>query len=379
MSRIVVLLLLFSVTCHVALAVYYETGGEVPNGGFEKCPSPSDLDGTKLTSPNGIPDWETTGCVEYIKSGATQDHMLLIVPAGMYAVRLGNDAAIKQKLTLTPGMFYSLTFSAARTCGQQEKLKVSVSPCTEAGGSGVLPIQTVYSSNGWDSYSWGFVAEADQVEISIHNPGDDKEDAACGPLIDSVALVALPPIKRTAGNLLRNGNFETGPYISPNTSWGVLVPSNIEDAHCPLIGWSVISLKAVKYIDYAHYFVPVGNRAVQLMAGRESIIVQIVRTMPNKVYDLTFAVGDACNSCEGSMVVEAFAGKESFKVPYESSGKGGFKRAKLRFTASSMMTRVKFLSSYYHMKSDHSGSLCGPVVDDVKLVLVNAPPQHKHA
>lgn len=125
--------------------------------------------------------------------------MLLIVPAGMYAVRLGNDAAIKQKLTLTPGMFYSLTFSAARTCGQQEKLKVSVSPSTEAGGSGVLPIQTVYSSNGWDSYSWGFVAEADQVEISIHNPGEDKEDAACGPLIDSVALVALPPIKRTAG------------------------------------------------------------------------------------------------------------------------------------------------------------------------------------
>ncbi|KAE9453520.1 hypothetical protein C3L33_14603, partial [Rhododendron williamsianum] len=342
MSRIAVLLLLFSVTCHVALAVHYESG-----------------DGTKLTSPNGIPDWETTGTVEYIKSGATQDHMLLIVPAGKYAVRLGNDAAIKQKLTLTPGMFYSLTFSAARTCGQQEKLKVSVSPSTEAGGSGVLPIQTVYSSNGWDSYSWGFVAEADQVEISIHNPGEDKEDAACGPLIDTVALVALPPIKRTA------------------------VPSNIEDSHCPLIGWSVISLKAVKYIDDAHYFVPVGNRAVQLMAGRESIIVQIVRTVPGKVYDLTFAVGDASNSCEGSMEVEAFAGKESFKVPYESSGKGGFKRAKLRFTASLIMTRVKFLSSYYHMKSDHSGSLCGPVVDDVKLVVVNAPPkrvaQHKHA
>lgn len=182
---------------------------------------------------------------------------------------------------------------------------------------------------------------------------------------------------------MRNGNFEIGPHISPNTSWGVLVPSNIEDSHCPLIGWSVISLKAVKYIDYAHYFVPEGNRAVQLMAGRESIIVQIVRTVPGKVYDLTFAVGDASNSCEGSMEVEAFAGKESFKVPYESSGKGGFKRAKLRFTASLIMTRVKFLSSYYHMKSDHSGSLCGPVVDDVKLVVVNAPPkrvaQHKHA
>lgn len=80
---------------------------------------------------------------------------------------------------------------------------MSVSPSTEAPGSGFLPIQTVYSSNGWDSYSWGFVAEAEVVEISIANPFDDKEDASCGPVIDSVALVALPPMTApTAGALI---------------------------------------------------------------------------------------------------------------------------------------------------------------------------------
>ncbi|XP_058192266.1 protein DUF642 L-GALACTONO-1,4-LACTONE-RESPONSIVE GENE 1-like [Rhododendron vialii] len=145
-------------------------------------------------------------------------------------------------------------------------------------------------------------------------------------------------------NLLRNGNFETGPYISPNTSWGVLVPSNIEDAHCPLIGWSVISLKAVKYIDYAHYFMPVGNRAVQLMAGRESIIVQT----PDR----------------------------------QDHARQGLRPDLLRLGMLAIPAR-SLSSSYYHMKSNHSGPLCGPVVDDVKLVVVNAPPkriaQHKHA
>ncbi|KAH7856516.1 hypothetical protein Vadar_002383 [Vaccinium darrowii] len=382
MLKMKVLLLLFSVTCHVALATY-TNGGLVPNGNFEEPPTPSCLDGTKLTCPDAIPHWKTSGTVEYIKSGQKQGDMLLVVPEGSYAVRLGNDDTIKQTITdLTPGMTYSITFSAARTCAQQEKVKVAVSPNSEASDSGEFPIQTMYSSNGWDMYSWAFVAESSEVDISILNPVVDKEDGACGPLIDAIALKALPPVRRTEGNLIRNGNFESGPYIMPNASSGVLVPSNLQDDHCPLIGWMVTSLKAVKYVDFDHFFVPVGNRAVELIAGRESIIAQMVRTTPGRVYDLTFAVGDASNSCEGTMVVEAFAGKESFKVPYESSGNGGFKRAKLRFTATSPLTRVRFLSSYYAMKSDHSGSLCGPVVDDVKLVAVNTPmhkPQHKHA
>lgn len=169
---------------------------------------------------------------------------------------------------------------------------------------------------------------------------------------------------------MKNGNFEEGPYIFPNTSWGVLIPPNIEDDHSPLPGWMIESLKAVKYIDSDHFRVPEGKRAVELVAGRESALAQVVKTLPGKIYDLTFSLGDAKNSCEGSMMVEAAAGKEIFQVPYESKGVGGFKHAKLRFKAISTRTRVRFLSSYYHMKSDNSGSLCGPMIDDVRLVSV---------
>lgn len=172
---------------------------------------------------------------------------------------------------------------------------------------------------------------------------------------------------------MKNGDFEEGPYIFPNTSEGVLIPPNIEDDHSPLPAWIIESLKAVRYINVPYYSVPSGKRAVELVAGKESAIAQVARTFPGRVYALTFAVGDASNSCEGSMVVEAFAGRDTVKVPYESKGKGGFKRAVLRFTAVSNTTRIMFLSTFYHTKSSDFSSLCGPVVDDVVLLSVRKP------
>ncbi|KAK1582553.1 hypothetical protein Q3G72_016197 [Acer saccharum] len=84
----------------------------------------------------------------------------------------------------------------------------------------------------------------------------------------------------------------------------------------------VESLKAVKYIDSDHFSVPQDKRAVELIAGKESAIAQIARTTPGKAYALSFAVGDSNNACQGSLVVEAFASKDTIKVPYQSKGKG---------------------------------------------------------
>ncbi|XAR70943.1 hypothetical protein NMG60_11027991 [Bertholletia excelsa] len=335
---------LLCATCHVALSF---TDGLLPNGNFERGPNPADMKGTVVLRHNAIPEWEISGFVEYIKAGQKQGDMLLVVPEGAFAVRLGNEASVKQRVKVTKGMYYSLTFSAARTCAQEERLNVSVAP-----DFGVLPMQTMYSSNGWDSYAWAFQAEYDVAEIIIHNPGVE-EDPACGPLIDSVAMRALYPPRPTSKNILKNGDFEEGPYIFPNTSWG--------------------SLKAVKYIDSAHFSVPQGQRAVELVAGKESAIAQVARTVPGLTYDLFFVVGDANNACEGSMVVEAFAGKDTLKVPYQSKGKGGYKRAVLRFAAVSTRTRIMFYSTFYTMRSDDFSSLCGPVVDDVKLLSVRKP------
>ncbi|PNY14315.1 hypothetical protein L195_g010994 [Trifolium pratense] len=293
--------------------------------------------------------------------------MLLVVPEGAYAVRLGNEASIKQRIKVIKGMYYSVTFMVARTCAQEERINISIAP-----DFGVIPIQTLYTSSGWDPIAYGFKAEYDVVEMVIHNPGVE-EDPACGPLIDSVALRTLYPPRLTKNNILKNGGFEEGPYIIPNSSYGVIIPPNIEDDHSPLPGWMVESLKAVKYLDSDHFSVPEGTRAIELVAGKESAIAQVARTIPGKTYALSFSVGDASNSCEGSMIVEAFAGKNTIKVPYQSKGKGGFKRAVLKFVAVGIRTRVMFLSTFYSMRSDDLSSLCGPVIDDVKLLSVRKP------
>ncbi|XP_022724406.1 uncharacterized protein LOC111281081 [Durio zibethinus] len=367
MQRIAVFLLLLCATSQIASSL---TDGLLPNGNFEYGPKPSELKGTKVMSPKAIPNWETSGYVEYIKSGQKQGDMVLIVPEGNYAVRLGNEAMIKQKINVTKGMLYSLTFSVARTCAQEERLNVSISPNYEKNDYGLVPIQTIYSCNGWDSYAWAFQADESVVEISIHNPVVE-DDGACGPLIDTVASKTLIPPKRTGANLLKNGNFEEGPYIFTNpTSEGVIIPPHIEDDHSPLPGWIIDSLKAVKYIDSEHFCVPEGKRAIELIAGKESSLAQIVKTTIGRSYVLSFAIGDANNKCEGPMVVEAFADKYTVKASYESKGVGGFKRAILPFKAESTRTRIMFYSTFYAMKSDNTGSLCGPVVDDVKLLSV---------
>ncbi|KAJ9702507.1 hypothetical protein PVL29_004309 [Vitis rotundifolia] len=244
MRAVAFLLLLLCATCHIALSF---TDGLLPNGNFELGPKPSDMKGTEVIGRHAIPEWEISGFIEYIKAGQKQGDMLLVVPEGAFAVRLGNEASIKQRVKVIKGMYYSITFSAARTCAQEERLNISVAP-----DSGVLPMQTLYSSNGWDSYAWAFQADFDVIEIVIHNPGVE-EDPACGPLIDSVAFRALYPPRPSSKNLLKNGGFEEGPYVFPNTSWGVLIPPNIEDDHSPLPGWMVESLKAVKYIDSDHF------------------------------------------------------------------------------------------------------------------------------
>ncbi|XP_026441847.1 uncharacterized protein LOC113341020 [Papaver somniferum] len=359
MSDVKILALLLCATCTIALAF---TDGLLPNGNFEYGPKASQMKGKMVIGHDAIPEWKTSGFVEYIKSGQKQDDMVLVVPEGDFAVRLGNEASIRQKVKVTKGMRYSITLSTVRTCAQEERVNISVAP-----DFGVIPIQTVYSSNGWDSHAWAFRARFSEVEILIHNPGV-QEDAACGPLIDSVAMRPLYPPKATNKNLMKNGDFEEGPYIFPKTSYGVLIPPFIEDDHTPLPGWKVESLKAVRYIDSKHFAVPRGKRGIELLAGRESAITQIVRTIPGKMYVLSFTVGDARNACEGSMVVEAFADDDSVKVEYESKGKGGFKRAHLRFDGVATRTRIMFYSSFYTMRSD--ATLCGPVIDDVKLISI---------
>nr|GLL34532.1 uncharacterized protein LOC109156173 [Ipomoea trifida] len=335
--------------------------GFLPNGNFEEGPKPSDIKKTVLQGKNALPRWETSGLVEYISGGPQPGGMFFPVAHGVHAVRLGNEAAISQTIPVKKGAIYALTFAASRTCAQEEVLRVSVPPL-----SGDIPLQTLYSSNGGDVVSFAFRAASEAAKVTFHNPGK-QEDPTCGPLIDAVAIKQLLPVLPTRENLVRNNGFEEGPHRLRNASNGVLLPPKQQDMVSPLPGWLIESLKAVKYIDAAHFNIPFGRAAVELVAGRESAIAQIIRTVPNKVYTLAFTVGDAKNGCHGDMMVEAFAGKSAFKVPFRSVGKGHSKSVSFKFTAISIRTRLTFFSSFYHTRINDYGTLCGPVLDEVKV------------
>ncbi|KAK1313497.1 hypothetical protein QJS10_CPA06g01536 [Acorus calamus] len=333
------------------------------NANFEDPPNPSHLNKTVILGSHSLPGWAIQGHVEYISGGPQPGGMFFPVAHGVHAVRLGNEATISQSIRVKPGAFYALTFGASRTCAQDEVLRVTVPPA-----SGDLPLQTLYNSYGGDTYAWGFRAAASGVaRVIFHNVGV-QEDPACGPLLDAVAIKELLLPLPSNGNLVKNGGFEEGPILFKNGTAGVLLPPKQEDEVSPLPGWIIESLKAVKYVDSAHFSVPYGRAAVELVAGRESAIAQVIRTIPSQSYLLTFVVGDAENACHGSMLVEAFVGKEKLKVDYKSAGKGGFRAAKLKFKATGRKTRLTFFSSYYHTTVDDYGSLCGPVLDQVRVV-----------
>ncbi|XP_043690492.1 uncharacterized protein LOC122641347 [Telopea speciosissima] len=338
--------------------------GFLQNGNFEEGPKPTNLNKTVIKGKHSLPKWEISGLVEYISSGPQPGGMFFAVAHGVHAVRLGNEASISQSIPVKPGSLYSLTFGASRTCAQDEVLRVSVPPL-----SGDLPLQTLYSSNGGDTYAWGFKATSKVAKVIFHNPGI-QEDPTCGPLLDVVAIKELYLPMPTKFNMVKNGDFEEGPHLFHNSTNGVLLPPKQRDLTSPLPGWIIESTKAVKYVDAKHFNVYSGQAAVELVAGRESAIAQVLRTVPGKIYNVTFTVGDAKNGCHGSMMVEAFAGKETLKVPYKSHGKGGFKTASFKFTADTPKTRLTFYSSFYHTRIDDFGTLCGPVLDQVMVLSV---------
>jgi hypothetical protein len=143
------------------------------------------MNGSMLTGESAIPKWKSSGRVEYVESGERQGYAVLAVPEGKRAVRLGNGASVQQPLTVTPGAHYSVTFSAARTCAHTQKLKVSV-----GSQSGMIPVQTVYSSTGWGSCCWAFRAESSAASFVIRNPGQE-DDPSCGPIIDAVSIKTI--------------------------------------------------------------------------------------------------------------------------------------------------------------------------------------------
>ncbi|CAN6446389.1 unnamed protein product [Victoria cruziana] len=336
--------------------------GLLTNGNFETPPPNGFPDGGLEVADVLIPGWRTNGTVELVQSGQRQGSMILIVPEGSHAARLGNDAEIGQSLNLEKGSTYAVTFSAARTCAQLESLNISIPPVS----SQTVDLQTLYSVHGWDSYAWGFIANTANDYLAFRNPGME-DDPTCGPILDNIAIKQISTPEKPKDNAVVNGDFEEGPWMFRNVSLGVLLPNNLDAETSALPGWTVESNRAVRYVDSYHYSVPQGKRAVELLSGKEGIISQMIETSPEKRYTLAFSVGEAGDSCQQPLAITAFAGDQAVNIHYAPMGNMTFQPANLSFTARAERTRIAFYSVYYNTRTDDHSSLCGPVIDDVRV------------
>lgn len=167
----------------------HDDAGLVANGDFEATPSNGFPNEAIVEGPSEVPNWKSNGTVELVESGQKQGGMILIVPQGRHAVRLGNDAEISQEVTVEKGSIYSVTFCAARTCAQLESLNVSVPPASQT-----IDLQTLYNVQGWNPYAVSFNAEEETFRLVFKNPGME-DDPTCGPIIDNIAIKKLftPP------------------------------------------------------------------------------------------------------------------------------------------------------------------------------------------
>ncbi|VVB02058.1 unnamed protein product [Arabis nemorensis] len=341
--------------------------GLVVNGDFETPPSNGFPDDAVVNDPSEIPSWRSDGTVELIKSGQKQGGMILIVPEGRHAVRLGNDAEISQELTVDKGSVYSVTFSAARTCAQLESLNVSVASDDDPiAASQIIDLQTLYSVQGWDPYAWAFEAEVNRVRLVFRNPGME-DDPTCGPIIDDIAVKKLFFPDKPKDNAVINGDFEEGPWMFRSTTLGVLLPTNLDEEISSLPGWTVESNRAVRFIDSDHFSVPEGKRAMELLSGKEGIISQMVETKANVPYKMSFSLGHAGDKCKEPLAVMAFAGDQAQNFHYMAQANSSFQKSDLNFTAKAERTRIAFYSVYYNTRTDDMSSLCGPVIDDVRV------------
>ncbi|CAL5321486.1 unnamed protein product [Camellia sinensis] len=127
---------------------------------------------------------------------------------------------------------------STRTCALDEVLRVSAS-----GFSADLPIQTLYRSDGGDTYGWAFMASSKVVKVTFHNPGV-QEDLTCGPLLDAIAIKELPPLTHTGGTYI--GKTLSPMEIHHANLWAFLFAT--------VIYWVTLGLMIARTFDVAALF-----------------------------------------------------------------------------------------------------------------------------
>ncbi|RWV83693.1 hypothetical protein GW17_00054669 [Ensete ventricosum] len=79
-------------------------------------------------------------------------------------------------------------------------------------------------------------------------------------------------------------------WMSSNASLGVRLPANLDEETSALFGWLFETNRAVRYIDFCHFAISQGKRAIELLSGKEGVISRMAEPTPEKQYNLMFTV-----------------------------------------------------------------------------------------
>lgn len=313
---------------------------------------------------SSLPGWHIQGTVQYIQAGGN-----ITLPDSGRGVQLGKAGRISQAFSVDSGSVYSLTFSLASAgdnCSTIDLLNVAVSS-----QSASFLLEQKYSDT-WETHAWGFSAVGNQDNLTFSNqlseePVQQDPNITCGPVLDTIFLKKLSTTNASStGNLLTNGGFEEGPYVLPESSFGVLLEDITDTTTSPIPGWAVTG--TVKYIDAGHYLLPGGsNAAIELVGGVGAGVEQSVSSTVGSGYMLSFHMGDGKDLCLGNMSVQAKAGDGITNFTFTSTGNGTYDNFTMRFMAVSGSTNVSIVNLLRN--EDQNLIFCGPVIDNLFLAV----------
>lgn len=284
---------------------------------------------------------------------------------GSYSMDLNEKSPytlIQQVKGFVVGQTYKMSFLVSRNDHCDEGIVKS--GFARVDGSGLdagIQFSIPAGQSDWTPQSFTFVATDLSHAISI---GSTTRDSKCGPMIDNVIVDTTTDTAPSATNLLQNGGFESAMTGCVGEDFCISSDAIIAPWKNAIAGDSIEVTSALRYQPAS------GQFSVDLNTDRPTKIYQEVQLEVGQTYTLTFSYSKN-GKCDGDdkkgfvNILDAKADLSTMEGLYKQFvGTSEWKVSTMSFRAEFNTMRIAF------------GSLeegkCGPALDSVSLVKVNA-------
>ncbi|XP_059067856.1 protein DUF642 L-GALACTONO-1,4-LACTONE-RESPONSIVE GENE 2-like [Cryptomeria japonica] len=149
----------------------------------------------------------------------------------------------------------------------------------------------------------------------------------------------------------------------------VILPLNLNHETSLLPSWIVESSKVVRYIDSNRFLCSRKQEGHTLALSNQCSISQTIKTATRRTYNLKFLLGDVVGKCQKPLAVMALVRDQSQVANNNSIMSDPFQVFNLSFMANSKNTKIALYSLYYNTKMLDNNSLCGPIIDQIKVLV----------